>query len=589
MKHLIAWTLAATVLLAPGQAAEQPTGTELLIDALVQVEEIEDLAIDRLPPRFILSWEEHWEDYNDSSAIPAAEHEALLQAHQPLIQALIEAIEAEPGPFEVAMLPESHRNGRFSGARRHAVRLLLADAERMMLLGSADAAAERVVTAFGIIGSHLRDAQSGGFVDKPWEPFVGYLLAENCLEQVHETLCILAPYLADDDRRRIAAALQKLEDARTISEANLPRWCTISLFDWMTTYEGPFRWNWTQSAGNLVDTLCVSVAYDDTDELGLVPEQLLDVVRLHPITRRHFWPGVRQMYESAELDENPSASFRRYTHAMVRGEAGECGYAVQQDVGLYRRIAENWFTLSDHIASMQSMLSGHPKVPLDPIEREPTAFATFRAALNAYIQSAAGGSIEATKRAALFAVILRDVTKHRDAEPGDEAERLAMLRGLNNLRPDDPLRFEANSRRVTERMYLEMHHQIETEWTTRERFRDLAPEWFAARGVPKAETGVQQVIKSINAEEDFQNRLHELARGWLASEMSNHRGYDINQLRYPADGELERWEDDTISEYDLQLYGPMAVYLTRDWFDDLVTVQKGTRALWELRDLLEEN
>lgn len=326
---------------------------------------------------------------------------------------------------------------------------------------------------------------------------------------------------------------------------------------------------------------------DDTESALGIQEQLLDVARLHPLTRRLFWPGVGQMYDSARIDVDTTASLCRYAHALIRGESGAFGFAVQYDVDVFRRLVENWFTLSDHIGGMQSLLSEHPKVPLDPIEREPTAFATFRAALNAYSGSAADGSIEATKRAALFAVILRDFTKYRDAEPGDEAERLAMLRDLENLRPDDPFRFEANSRRVTERMFLEMHEQIETEWTTRDRFRDNAPDWFAARGVPNAAAGVQQVIDSINADQDFQNRLHDFARGWLASELSNHSSYDMRHLRYPADKAPQRWEDDEIDEYLLHYRGPMAAYLARDWFDDLVEVQKGTRALWELRDLLQ--
>jgi hypothetical protein len=140
-------------------------------------------------------------------------------------------------------------------------------------------------------------------------------------------------------------------------------------------------------------------------------------------------------------------------------------------------------------------------------------------------------------------------------------------------------------------MYLEMHHQIETEWTTRERFREHAPEWFASRGVPQATTGVQKVIDSINPDQDIQSRLHELARGWFAKELNIDTNYffDVHKLRYPADDAVERWEDDEISEYDLHFRGPMAVYLARDWFDDLAAVQEGTRALWELRDLLEAN
>lgn len=589
MKSLIAMMCVLIGAVAATTDAKDPDGTRLLIEALVQVDEVENLEISRLPPRFLMSWVANINDISDTTAITAQEHEARLHALQPVIQSLIEATKAEPGLFDVSMLPEDQHRALLAGARRRAVRLLLADAERMMLAGSFESATDRVVAALGIVGVSLRDAESGGFIDRPSEPFVGHLIAENMLEMARETLCWLVPHLSEHDRGRIATALRELEEARDIAEADMPRWCTISLFDWMTTYEGLFRWSWTQSSARLLDTVWTAFVDDDTESALGIQEQLLDVARLHPLTRRLFWPGVGQMYDSARIDDDTTASLCRYAHALIRGESGAFGFAVQHDVDVFRRLVENWFTLSDHIACMQSLLSEHPKVPLDPIQREPTAFATFRAALNAYSGSAADGSIEATKRAALFAVILRDFVRYRDAEPGDEAERLAMLRDLEDLRPDDPLRFEAISRRVTERMFLDMHEQIETNWTTREHFLEHAPDWYASRGVPQAAIGVQQVIDSIDADADLQSRLHELARGWLASEMSQHGYGEIRKLRYPAEEAPQRWEDDGIDEYLLHYRGPMAVYLARDWFDDLVDVQEGTRALWELRDLLKAN
>jgi len=588
VKHLIASTIAATVLLAPAQAADEPNGTQMLIDALLQVEQVKNLDIDRLPTRFVLTWEANINDIHDTTAISPAEHEARLEALQPVIQALIGATAAEPGPFDVSMLPQHQHNELFVGERRNAVRLLLADAERFMLAGSLEAATDRIIAAIGVIDVSFRDAHRGGFMSQSWDPHTGHMLAGMLLPMVRNTLCILVPVLPEENQERIAATLEQLEDHRAAAEESLPQIYTIELFQWATSYDAPLR-SWRVHINLIPWRLWTAVCEDRPVHLQKIPLDFRDLARDHPLTRRLFWPGFGQMLESAKLDHDTAASLHRYAHALIRGESGTYGITVQHDARTLRSLAAYWFGLSDHIAAMQCLLSGHPKVPLDPIEREPTAFATFRAALNAYIQSAAGGSIEATKRAALFAVIIRDVAKYRDAEPGDEAERLAMLQDLKNFRPDDPLRFEANSRRVTERMYLDMHEQIETEWTTRERFRDLAPEWFAARGVPKAAAGVEHVLASIDLQDNFQNRLHELARGWLANEMRKLRRYDLRQLRYPADEASQRWEDDEIDEYLLHYRGPMAAYLSRDWVDDLAAVQEGTRALWELRALLEAN
>ena len=62
---------------------------------------------------------------------------------------------------------------------------------------------------------------------------------------------------------------------------------------------------------------------------------------------------------------------------------------------------------------------------------------------------------------------------------------------------------------------------------------------------------------------------------------------ELRKLQFPADKAAEPWDAAYFFPQDLTRRSPMAVYIRRDWFDDLAAVQEGTRALWELRDLLE--
>lgn len=191
-------------------------------------------------------------------------------------------------------------------------------------------------------------------------------------------------------------------------------------------------------------------------------------------------------------------------------------------------------------------------------------------------------------RAAACAMMLRDwVAMSRPVGAADES-RNAILSDLRNLRADDPLRFESNSIRATERMFLDMQTHIETEWPTRELFLQLAPEWFAKRGVPGATTGVEQVATTIGADEDFKQRLLDYSRGWLAAELDpRYADQELLKLRYPASESIENGNAAELASRKLTLHGPMAAYLSPDRSDTLRLVRHGTRALWELRDLLE--
>jgi len=583
MKHPIAWTLAAAVLLAPAQASDEPTGTQLLVDALVQVEQIEDLYLDRLPPRFVLTWEANINDINDTTAITTQEHEARLHALQPVIRSLIEATEAEPGSFDVSMLPEPQQWSLLRIERKHGVQLLLADAERLLMAGDSEAATDRFIAAFGLIEISFRDRDHGGFLERSWDPFYGHFIAWDMINRMRESTSFSLPGLKQEDRQRLKEAVEQVNRYRVASEPKLPVRYSLSFLRMISNDNRRLRSAWEQAQA---DSWMLWEMADNPQYRERLLAAYLELVRAFPLTREHLWYRIRFMLESAEVDDDPTMSLHRYAHAAIRGDAGEYGIPTGHNVDLLRSMCGSWLASSDDLAALRDLVAGLPPIAIKPVPNAAT-FPALRDAFSDQLHGVDRGSIESTRYAAQLAIALMDFVKVRGADSIDPAERLAMLRDLENLRPDDPLRFATNSRRVTERMYLDLHHQIKIQWTTRERFRDLAPEWFTSRGVPNAEAGVQQVIDSVNADQDFQNRLHELARGWLASELSKHGSYDMRQLRYPADKAPDRWEHDEIDEFLLHYRGPMAAYLARDWFNDLVAVREGTRALWELRELLE--
>lgn len=237
---------------------------------------------------------------------------------------------------------------------------------------------------------------------------------------------------------------------------------------------------------------------------------------------------------------------------------------------------------------MQHLLTRPPSIS---VEAKPSVatFAGLYSAMDAELDGAKQGSLGSTRNAAELAVILLDYAKLWGLDSLSTVERDAIRTDLRNLRPDDPLRFEANLKREAERMYIEMSDLIVTHWTNRERFLQFAPNWFESRGVSDSARGIEQVSSEICDNEDFQQSLQDFARGWLVNELKPEwpiRG-ELYKLRFPASKALNPPDVAPVHARDVQIQGPMAVYLARDWFDDLVAVQKGTRALWELRDLLE--
>lgn len=368
----------------------------------------------------------------------------------------------------------------------------------------------------------------------------------------------------------------------------LPVQLTYVFLEMVSYNEAPLRNTWFDAISEVWGSVVGWLVDGEPIYLEVLPDELREVVRTTPRVQRRTWPGIGLMHASAGLDSDPVASLHRYAHAAIRGEAGEYGVAVQHDASLLVLICRKWFGMTDDLAALQHMLTGSPTVKPEP---GPTAatFSALRRAFRAELDGAERGRIESTKRAAELAAMLLDYVNISDPGSIDAAEREAMLRDLGNLRPDDPLRFEENMRRSAELSYMQMRDHIERDWLTRAGFEEHAPAWFEACGVPDAASGVQKVLESIRAEENFTDRLRQLSRGWLIHEYHELRYGETRCLRFLVEDEPDNWVDEGLNDYLLGTDGAFAAYLRLDWFDDLAQVHRGTRALWELQDLLTKD
>ena len=87
----------------------------------------------------------------------------------------------------------------------------------------------------------------------------------------------------------------------------------------------------------------------------------------------------------------------------------------------------------------------------------------------------------------------------------------------------------------------------------RQSFLELAPGWFSDRDIFNAAHGVEQIAAAIDTEENFQQRLHDFARGWLGHDMDVY-SYDrsmndrqssaaeLRKLKFPAENVVEPWD-----------------------------------------------
>jgi len=218
MKHLIAWTLAATVLLAPARAADEPNGTRMLIDALVQVEEVENTRIDRLPPRFVLTWQANPADIHSVEAIPTVEYEARLEALQPVIEALIKATEAPDASFRASLVPAEYEVVMLPRSRRLAPMLLIADAERLLLSGNSEQAAARIASALRLCSISLQNPLKSE-IDEPNIPgALSINLVHNAMLPIRQTLNFAYPTMSAEEVRTPRAV-----DAQLLSVRVRPR------------------------------------------------------------------------------------------------------------------------------------------------------------------------------------------------------------------------------------------------------------------------------------------------------------------------------------------------------------------------------
>ena len=140
--------IATCLIVAPD--SESLDGTRLLIEALVQMKEFEDERLGRFPPQFILTWKQDPSSFSDRTPIDPDEHRARVESLQPLICEIIEATQAEPGPFDVSMMPERFRENMIHLERRNALLLLLTDAEQLALDGKPADAVTRYIAACGL-------------------------------------------------------------------------------------------------------------------------------------------------------------------------------------------------------------------------------------------------------------------------------------------------------------------------------------------------------------------------------------------------------------------------------------------------------
>lgn len=533
--------IATCLVAAPDSEARD--GTQMLVEALVEVQNIEHRQIFRCPPRYVLTWigDNAWQSELDS--ISADEYEARFSELQPVIANLMQATAADPSPFSVMMLPEGERNYVFGQTRRDAVRLLLGDAERLAMSEEATEAVDRMIAVLRLIAVNLRSSEGGGFVEENGDLRLGHVLAASDARAARQTLCIIVPELPEGERARLAKAVESLAADREATAETLGHWYATRLTAEFTR------------DGVLSEAAAAS---------------------------------LEALKAAAETTNDPSSLLHQYTHLLVAVETSSGDGVLSKHAARYRRTLHVWLQLTDDIAGMRGVLSGHPTIEIPLLGDEFTNLSSIHSALRLSTESANAGNMEATIRAAACAMMLRDWVAMSEPIAVADESRSAMLSDLRNLRADDPLRFESNSIKAAERMFLDMQTQIETTWRTRELFLEFAPEWFAKRYVPDAARGVQQVATAIGADEDFQQRLLDYSRGWLAAE-SNPRDTEreVLKLRYPASESVENWDPAESAPRRLTLYGPMAAYLSRDWSDTLRLVRLGTRALWELRDLLE--
>ncbi|GEM_PF-3662376 len=587
--------IATCLIVAPD--SESLDGTRLLIEALVQMKEFEDERLGRFPPQFILTWKQDPSSFSDRTPIDPDEHRARVESLQPLICEIIEATQAEPGPFDVSMMPERFRENMIHLERRNALLLLLTDAEQLALDGKPADAVTRYIAACGLIELGLRDRRDGGFSEQTRDPTEPHAYARRTLDELRRSLCLTVPYIDEPNRSRLAQSVAELEELRVAAVPLLPWRYTYAMFESASTYYTSPLVDWGESVAEAASTLLCVITEEAPSCLNVLPLDLIQVLRETPCIRTLFWPGIGMMHASVVQSDDPVLSLHRYAHAAIRASDGDFGLAAQGQGWFVRSYYQNWFELTEDLAAIQHLLAGSPEIEVKP---GPTAvtFAGLRGAFLAELDGAERGRLQSTKRAAQLASMLLDFVELRGVDTLDEIQRETMLRDLDNLRPDDPLRFEANMKRDAERMYIDMFEQINTRWLDRQSFLELAPEWLADRDIFNAAHGVEQIAAAIDTEENFQQRLHDFARGWLGHDMDVY-SYDrsmndrqssaaeLRKLKFPAENVVEPWDPSYFSSQELTRRSPMAVYIRRDWFDDLAAVQKGTRALWELRDLLE--
>lgn len=588
-------TLATCLIAAPD--SESLDGTRLLIDALVQMKEFEDERLGRFPPQFILTWKQDPSSFSDHTPVDPDEHRARLESLQPLISEFIEAMQAEPGPFDVSMMPERFRENMIHLERSNALLLLLTDAEQLALDGKPADAVTRYIAACGLIELGLRDRRDGGFSEQTRDPTEPHAYARRTLDELRRSLCLTVPYIDEPNRSRLAQSVAELEELRVAAVPLLPWRYTYAMFESASTYYTSPLVDWGESVAEAASTLLCVITDELPACLEVLPLDLVQVLRETPAVRAIFWPGIGMMHASVIPSDDPVLSLHRYAHAAIRASDGDFGIAAQGQGWFVRSYYQNWFRLTDNLAAIQHLIAGSPAIEVKP---GPTAvtFAGLRGAFLAELDGAERGRLESTKRAVQLASMLLDFVELRGADTLDEIQRETMLRDLDNLRPDDPLRFEENMKRDAEHIYIDMFDQINTKWLDRQSFLELAPAWFADRDVFNAAHGVQQIAAAIDPGADFQQRLHDFARGWLGQDMGiisydrslnnqQSSAAELRKLQFPADKAAEPWDAAYFFPQDLTRRSPMAVYIRRDWFDDLAAVQEGTRALWELRDLLE--
>ena len=370
-----------------------------------------------------------------------------MESLQPLICEIIEATQAEPGPFDVSMMPERFRENMIHLERRNALLLLLTDAEQLALDGKTGGRCHAVHRGLRTDRARAARQERRWVLEQTRDPTEPHAYARRTLDELRRSLCLTVPYIDEPNRSRLAQSVAELEELRVAAVPLLPWRYTYAMFESASTnYTSPLV-DWGESVAEAASTLLCVITEEAPSCLNVLPLDLIQVLRETPCIRTLFWPGIGMMHAVGVQSDDPVLSLHRYAHAAIRASDGGLRDSRSRPrmvcCGPTTRIGLDWPMISRPFSTFSQ------DRPQSKSNRDSTAvtFAGLRGAFLSELDGAERGRLQSTKRAAQLASMLLDFVELRGVDTLDEIQRETMLRDLDNLRPDDPLRFEENMKR----------------------------------------------------------------------------------------------------------------------------------------------